>query len=122
VPEEMIIVVFGFLLSLSVAAFMLRFLYGYRIGPDGVYLLLFNLLPIWKYDSKKILEVKRVTFGQVCSTILRHTWRVLFLGNNILGPYVVLERSGFLRYIIVTPKNADEFCAAVKGNLDNVTA
>ena len=96
-------------LLLLVNQFGLRFLFGYRLGEDGIELRLFgarvSLIP---YTA--IREIRRSSLRETVNT----TFGVLKAANRIFGQWVRLERDGARRRIVVlTPDDAALFVAEV---------
>ena len=94
--------------------FVGQLFYTYRVRPDGIVILLFRLIPVWRFALTRIISI-RVVRG-------REKWRILNpfttlrLGNRLFGPAVLVEVTrGFtgLRAILLTPDDADSFVREV---------
>ena len=98
--------------------FGLRLLYTYRVSPEGIVILLFRFIPVWRFAMRRILSI-RVVRG-------REKWRflnpftTLRLGNRLLGPTVLVElRPGWTgtASILLTPDDAETFVRDVDAAL-----
>ena len=92
---------------IGIAAFLLAFHFGmryvltYRFTDTGVQAVLFRVLPMSSTRYDRITEVR-----------INAYWRVfvgpaLWLANRLVGPFVVIRRSGLP--LLITPAKPEEF-------------
>lgn len=98
--------------------FGLRLLYTYRVSPEGIVILLFRFIPVWRFAMRRILSF-RVERG-------REKWRflnpftTLRLGNRLFGPTVLVKlRPGWTgtASILLTPDEPETFVRDVDAAL-----
>jgi hypothetical protein len=85
-----------------------HYLYDVRLGMDAVEFVLFKRFVTCTIPYGEITTFDKISLWQTAG------WN-LNLANRPLGPFVLLHRTrGFFRRVVVTPRNADEFCNALR--------
>lgn len=103
------VVCFVVIIALSITA--LPAIYGYRILAGRVEVVVFGVIPIFSFDGQNIIEVKRQSSW---STFFYSPFRTLRVGNRLSGESIILVRRGFIKYVIFTPRNVNEFYASLR--------
>lgn len=104
----------GFLLFLLIvvpivvlsAQYLDRYLYGYRLGDEGIEIVLFKVIPIKRIRYDRITGVRSISSARMWLD-LDYLFVVRF-GNRVWGPAVLIFRRRGLP-IVITPDNVDEF-------------
>ena len=85
-------------------------IYSYRIENGAIEIILFHVAPIYRIPILDIVAIRKASWSE-----LGVGGRTLRLGNRVVGQCVLLEkRGGWLRRIVITPADADNFIARVK--------
>jgi hypothetical protein len=106
-----VILVYGLLVMAGIALVLLfgqyglRLIYGYKLTSDGIWIVLFNLVPVYKIPFKNVTNIHKCSFLEVGP----HKITLLRLGNRLWGNFVLIKKSGVVRSIVITPNNAEEF-------------
>jgi hypothetical protein len=91
----------------------LRLIYDYRLLDDGIGLVLFRSLNIWKIPYSEISDIRKVSWNKGTGR-QDISWFALKLGNRLQGNFVLLRRKkGLLKEIHLTPRDADQFVSTV---------
>lgn len=115
----------GVVLILALAAASVLawpYLVDYRVGPTGIELLAFRTLPVATIPFASIASVS--CLGDAEKLTLREKVASLRLGNRpwkIRDAVAIRKRNGFIRLVVITPSDPDEFVREVKSRL-TVTA
>jgi hypothetical protein len=104
----------GFALTLAAVAWLLPFVYEYRTSVEMVEVRAFGIVPVFSLRAGDLVDVNIEEAGSLLAMMRHNPFRTLRLGNRITRRYVVVTKRGLIKYVIVTPKNVDEFCQLIR--------
>jgi hypothetical protein len=73
-------------------------------------LIIFWFIPIYKISYSKIEKIKKCSFKELGPTKLF----LLRLGNRFWGDFVLIQKKGFIKSVVITPDNADKFLKKIQ--------
>jgi len=89
-------------------------MYNYRVTRFGVEIFIFRFFPIYKIAIDKI---KNVDLEEGLTSLRGYNFnpfRTLRLPNRFTRIYLVIEKEGVIKYLIITPPNAELFYTDLK--------
>jgi len=94
-------------MALSLQLFY-HYLFDVRLGATAVEFVIFKRFVVWAIPRDEITRFDKLSF-------LETAFAGFCFPSRPFGPYVLLHRDrGFFWRVIVTPRDADEFCNAFR--------
>jgi hypothetical protein len=104
-----LIAIIGAGLTLLVASFALRLIYGYRITNGAIEVVLFHALPIYRISFANIENVQILSWKQP-----RLGLTTLRFGNRFARRYVfITKRGGWFGHVAISPADVDNFVSQI---------
>ena len=88
---------------------LFHYLFDVRLGATAVEFVILKRFAVWAIPRDEIIRFDKVSFWEAA-----FSWG-FNLVSRPFGPYVLLHRDrGLIRRVIVTPRDAEEFCNAFR--------
>ena len=110
----------GILLFLFWCEYGLKYIYNYKLREDGIIVMIFGVIPIWRIKFNSIVSAREVTFMEVMPYRSMEMFSTLRFGNNLFGKMLFIQRKkGLIRSIIITPDNIEEYIVRISSKIGN---
>lgn len=94
-----------------------RYMLRYRLTERTVDLVLFGLIPMWRFRYSGIEDIRQISFNETW-WYMPYTFTTLRAGNRLVGDIVAIHRkSGFPKYILISPDDAQDFVRRAREHL-----
>ncbi len=108
----------------GLCAYFVRFglshLYDYRVGADGIEFWIVGAVRIFLIRFDRIEDIFEQAFLKSVEGNPTSIFRGLVIGNRLATTYVVVKmKTGFFRYIGLTPADREAFVAQVNRGLNH---
>jgi hypothetical protein len=110
------------LLILLLILYLIRYgfshLYDYRMGKDGIEIVLLGRFVVWSIGYRSIESISEVGMFSSIGGPLNYMFRGVVIGNRIsIKGVVVVRKAGVFRFIVLTPENRALFVNSVTSHL-----
>lgn len=101
-----------FALFFTAVHFLKRYVLGYRLTKERL-TVVFAGIPIYWTDLESISDIYRIRAVDLFHPLL--LWGALGFGNRFGNWVLVTRKRGFVRFIVITPSDPEQFMRCING-------